>query len=76
VAGFSGIRKQIARATTIMGGASIFTIALRILKTKALAVLNGPVGIGLMGMCALLVDLLRGSLFATHTLSLSQTLVV
>jgi antigen flippase len=48
--------KQIARATTILGGSSIINIALRILKTKVLAILVGPSGIGLLGIYTLLMD--------------------
>ena len=48
--------RQIARATTILGGSSTITIALRILKTKVLAILLGPSGIGLLGIYTLLMD--------------------
>src|ERR1043165_5658728 len=40
---------QILRSTTIVGGAEIVNMALRIVRTKCLAVLLGPAGVGLMG---------------------------
>ena len=39
--------RQILRSTTILGGASFINIVLRILRTKFLAILLGPAGIGL-----------------------------
>jgi PST family polysaccharide transporter len=39
--------RQILRSTTILGGASFINIVLRILRTKFLAILLGPTGIGL-----------------------------
>ncbi len=42
--------RQILKSTSIMGGSSVITIFLRIIRTKALAVLLGPTGVGLLGM--------------------------
>lgn len=41
---------QILKSTTIVGGSQVINILLRIIRTKFLAVLLGPAGIGLMGM--------------------------
>jgi enterobacterial common antigen flippase len=43
----NGSYRQILRSTTILGGASVINIVLRILRTKFLAILLGPAGIGL-----------------------------
>lgn len=40
---------QILKSTSIIGGASIISIFLRIIQTKFLAVLLGPAGMGLIG---------------------------
>lgn len=42
--------KQILRSSAIIGGASIVGILVGIIKTKVLAVLLGPAGVGLMGL--------------------------
>lgn len=41
---------QILKSTTIVGGSQVINILLGIIRTKILAVLLGPAGIGLMGM--------------------------
>jgi enterobacterial common antigen flippase len=41
---------QIFKSTAIIGGASVINIILRIIRTKVLAILLGPTGIGLMGI--------------------------
>lgn len=43
---------QILRSTTIMGGSSIVNILFGIARSKVLAVLLGPAGVGLMGIYA------------------------
>lgn len=42
--------RQIFRSSTIIGGASIINILVGIIKTKVIAVLLGPAGVGLMGL--------------------------
>jgi enterobacterial common antigen flippase len=42
--------KEIFKSTTIIGGASVINITLGILRTKVLALLLGPTGIGLLGI--------------------------
>lgn len=42
--------REILRSTSIIGTASLFNIAAAVLRTKALAVLVGPAGVGVMGL--------------------------
>lgn len=42
--------RQILKSTSITGGSSLIIIGFRILRTKVLAVILGPAGVGLMGM--------------------------
>lgn len=53
--GFRGILK----ASALIGGSSLINVALGALRTKALAVMLGPAGIGLFGVLGMLVDLSR-----------------
>lgn len=41
---------RIIRSTTIVGGSAAFNVVFRIVQTKAVAVLLGPEGVGLMGL--------------------------
>lgn len=43
-------QRQILRATSISGGAAIVNILTSVLRVKALALLVGPAGVGLMGL--------------------------
>lgn len=43
-------KKQIIKASSIIGGASFLTILISLIKVKALAVLLGPAGLGIMGI--------------------------
>jgi enterobacterial common antigen flippase len=49
--------REIVRSSAIIGGASVVTIAVGIVRTKATAVLLGPAGLGLMGAYLLIIDL-------------------
>lgn len=42
--------RQIIKSSAIIGGASVINICIGIVKVKVLAVLLGPVGVGLMGL--------------------------
>ncbi|MCW8966473.1 MAG: O-antigen translocase, partial [Candidatus Pacearchaeota archaeon] len=44
------IYRQIFRSSAIVGGASIITLLVGIIKMKALAVLLGPFGVGFLGI--------------------------
>ncbi|MBX5156365.1 MULTISPECIES: O-antigen translocase [unclassified Rhizobium] len=48
---------QILKSTMLMGGASLVNVALSIIRNKAMAVLLGPEGIGLMGLYSSIVDI-------------------
>ena len=42
--------RQILRSTSIIGGSSVLNILIGLVRVKVLAVLLGPVGIGLAGL--------------------------
>lgn len=48
---------QIIKSSVMIGGASMVNIAIGIVRTKAMALLLGPAGVGLMGMFQSTVDL-------------------
>ena len=48
---------DILRSSALIGGASILTILVGIVRTKAVAVLLGPAGVGLMGLFNAICDL-------------------
>ncbi|MBB3526273.1 O-antigen translocase [Rhizobium redzepovicii] len=48
---------EILKSTMLMGGASLVNVALSIIRNKAMAVLLGPEGIGLMGLYSSIVDI-------------------
>ena len=50
---------QILRSSAIVGGASVVGIALGIVRTKILALLLGPSGVGLIGLYTSIFDLVR-----------------
>ena len=47
---------QILKSTALIGGSSIVNIAFGIVRTKAMAVLLGPSGVGLMGLYSSVAD--------------------
>lgn len=49
--------RQILKSTSILGGSSAINIVLRIIRTKFLAVLLGPSGIGLLGVYTSITDM-------------------
>lgn len=49
---------QILKSTTLVGGSQVINILIGIVRTKFMAVLLGPAGVGLMGMYQALIDLL------------------
>ena len=50
--------RQILKSTSILGGSSAINIGLRIIRTKFLAVLLGPAGIGLLGVYTSIADMI------------------
>ena len=50
---------QILKSTALIGGSTVLTIAISIIRTKAMAVLLGPAGFGLMSLYGSIADLAR-----------------
>ena len=48
---------QILKSTAIIGGASVINVLFAIVRNKAMAVLLGPQGVGLMGLYSSIADL-------------------
>jgi antigen flippase len=48
---------QILRSSALIGGSQVVNIGIRIVRTKAMAVLLGPAGVGLMGVYESIVNL-------------------
>ncbi|MBB3916746.1 O-antigen translocase [Rhizobium fabae] len=48
---------QILKSTMLMGGSSLVNVALSIIRNKALAVLLGPEGVGLLGLYGAILDI-------------------
>jgi enterobacterial common antigen flippase len=58
-AGRRGTYGQIVKSSALIGGASLFNIAFGIVRTKAMALLLGPSGVGLFGLYNSIYDLTR-----------------
>jgi O-antigen/teichoic acid export membrane protein len=52
--------RQIFKATSIFGGVQVFNILINIIRSKFIAVLLGPVGIGISGLLNDTINLIRG----------------
>ena len=48
---------QILKSSALIGGSSVLNIGIGIVRTKAMAVLLGPAGFGLMGLYGSIADL-------------------
>lgn len=53
--------KQILKATGIVGGAQIISILIRIVRTKIIAVLLGPAGVGIAGLYQSTIELVQSA---------------
>lgn len=53
--------KQILKATGLLGGAQLVEILFRIARSKIVAVLLGPVGVGLIGLYQSTIDLVQSA---------------
>jgi PST family polysaccharide transporter len=51
--------REILASTLLIGGSSLLTLAIGMVRTKAMALLLGPAGFGFMGVCNSLADLAR-----------------
>jgi PST family polysaccharide transporter len=52
---------QILKSTGIVGGAQVFSIIIGIARTKAVAILLGPAGIGILGILQAATELVRNA---------------
>jgi PST family polysaccharide transporter len=52
---------QILKSTILMGGSSLVNVALSIVRNKALAVLLGPEGVGLIGLYGSIIDMAQAT---------------
>src|ERR1017187_8900627 len=50
---------QILKSSALIGGSSVMNIAFGIVRTKAMALMLGPVGVGFLGIYGLISDLSR-----------------
>lgn len=51
--------RQIFKATSIFGGVQLFQVVIHLLKTKIIALVLGPAGIGLLGLLTSVVELMK-----------------
>ena len=51
--------KSIAKANTLFGGVQVFNILISIVRSKLVAILLGPAGMGIMGLFQSSIDLVR-----------------
>lgn len=51
--------RQIFKSTSIFGGVQLFQVVINLLKTKVIALLLGPAGIGLLGLLSSAVEMLK-----------------
>ena len=55
--GTQGAYRQIMRATSIFGGVQVFQIIIGVIRSKCIAVLLGPAGMGISGLLQATVDM-------------------
>ena len=53
--------KQIFKSTSIVGGSQIINIAIGVVKTKVIALLLGPGGVGVAGIFQTIIELVRNA---------------
>ena len=63
--------RSIFKATSLFGGVQLYSILIQIIKSKVLAVLLGPLGVGLQGLYQSALDLVK----QTTSLGISQSAV-
>jgi O-antigen/teichoic acid export membrane protein len=54
-------KKQILKSTGIVGGAQVASILIRIVRTKIIALLLGPLGVGIAGLYSSTLDIVRSA---------------
>lgn len=63
--------KSIFKATSLFGGVQVYTILIQIIKSKVIAVLLGPLGVGIQGLYQSALDLVKQA----TSLGISQSAV-
>lgn len=53
--------KSIAKANVLFGGVQVFNIIISIIRSKVIAVLLGPVGVGIIGLFNSIIDLIKAA---------------
>ena len=53
--------EQALKSTGIVGGAQFLTILITVVKTKIVALLLGPAGVGVLGLLQGIVDMIRNA---------------
>lgn len=53
--------RSIAKANTILGSVQIFTIVIGVIRSKLVALILGPAGVGLMGLYQSTIDLVKSA---------------
>lgn len=53
--------KKIVKSTSIVGGSQVFNIILSIFRTKVVAILLGPSGVGIIGIFQTIIDMTRNA---------------
>ena len=51
--------REILRTSAVVGGSQVLVMALTVVRTKAIALLLGPAGVGLMGLYSSILDLTK-----------------
>lgn len=52
---------QIIKSTSIFGGSQVVVILIGVIRTKVIALLLGPIGVGLLGIYQSIIDMIRTS---------------
>lgn len=52
-------KSQILKSTAIVGSSQVLTVLLQVIRTKIIAVLVGPLGVGMLGIYNTIVDMVR-----------------
>ena len=63
--------RSIFKATSLFGGVQVYTILIQVIKSKVIAILLGPLGVGIQGLFQSALDLVRQA----TSLGLSQSAV-
>ena len=51
--------RSIFKATSLFGGVQVYTILIQVIKSKVIAVLLGPIGVGIQGLLQSAIDLIK-----------------